>query len=150
MSIHPSCYTIFKDFKPEDKLTLEQTEILQEIVLKQINRTLAYAIMGYIDWLVYACVRYIENGGMDDLSHIERYITFPNEIDYKLQKKIIDDIYFIIRPILINNEKYKQAKIPERSFDIAKSIDWILKHTSPDTWNVMDKAIQSLNNHFKK
>ena len=144
MSIHPSSYTIFKDLKPEDKLTLEQTEFLQDTVLKQVNCTLAYAILGYADWIVYVCARYIEDGGIDDLSHIEARINFPDDTDYKLKKKIVDDIYFIIRPILINAQKYKRAYIPEGNFDIGKSVDWMREHCPDANWDIVSKALSVL------
>jgi hypothetical protein len=125
MTIHLSNLLILKDLKPEDKLSVEQEEIIRDSVIDNIHRVIAYTILGYADWLYYVCIRYLENGGIDDLEHIRQKIIFPLEVDYKIQEKVVNDIYIIIRPILINYEKYKRINI-NQSFDIGASNDRIM------------------------
>ena len=52
MSLHPSSLTIFKDLKPEDKLSFEQEEIIRDNVINNMHRLAAYAILGYADWVI--------------------------------------------------------------------------------------------------
>ena len=91
MTFHPSNTFLCKDLKPEDKLSDDQIDMIRSNVLSNVGRTLAFAICGYADWLCYFCVRYIENGGLDDLQAIRDAINFPQSVEdvpWELENKI--------------------------------------------------------------
>ena len=143
MTYHPSQTWLFEDLKPEDLIDGELLDAFRESVLHDLGRMLAYAITGYADWLHYTCVRYIEQGGWPDLSHIEKYITWPDDIDYDTRKRVIDNIYHIIQPIVIDAQHYK--KVPdhngESKIDIGKAIDWMIEIMPKEKMDKMCEVI---------
>ena len=58
---------ILPDLKPEDILYEETINTIVEAIKYNIGRTMAFAITGYGDHIMYTCMRYIEDGGIDDL-----------------------------------------------------------------------------------
>ena len=152
---------VLPNLKPEDKWQYsdETHKTLIEAVFYNLNTTIAYAIQNYSDWLVYTCVRYIEEGGIDDLSEIEKFVAFDYPVESwsdlfdkdKLRRKIIDDIYVIVRTIYIQEkERLKNYVVPteEQRFNISKAIDEMMNLMSDETkkqWcDVMTKCFETL------
>ncbi len=126
---------------PETILSQEQLEQIRDCVLCGINRTAAYAITSYVDWLCYCCIRYIEGGGIDDLSHIEKGVCFTLDVPWELREKVINDVYFIIRPILIDAEKYRQADIHPK-WDVKSAVEFMVKNCKDVKWDIITRAMR--------
>lgn len=148
MSLHIGNCLTMAEVVPETRFSQEQLEQIRDCVLYNINRTMAYAVTNYVDWIVYTCIRYLEGGGIDDLSHIEKAIIFPLDIPFELQKKVTDDIYFIIRPILINAAIYKSANI-EPKFDVNSAVNFMVENCKDVNWNTLQRAMKTLESKFK-
>jgi hypothetical protein len=143
MTLHPSNTFLCKDLKPEDRLNDDQVDIIRSDVLYNIGRTLAFAVCGYADWLCYFCMKYLEDGGNDDLEDIRKYIVFPNDISWELENKIINDIYSIIREIRVTQDEYEN--VPPRKFEnfnVGKAIDFMLEHCKDVRWDVLSRSIK--------
>lgn len=142
MSVHPSRLTVFKDLRPTDILQGQDLDFFRKLVLEQVGRTAAYAITGYADWLCYTCIRYIENGGYPDLSHIEKSVTFPEDTDPKTQKTVIDNIYFVIQDIVLNAPHYKH--VPEPIFDCNEVVNALMKYAKDANWGAIHRSLEIL------
>ena len=152
MTLHPSNSTLFENLQPADIIDGEALEFFTRNVLQDVGRICAYAIIGYADWLHYICVRYLESGGQSDLSHIEKSITWPDDIDYDTKKRVVDNVYMITRPIILDAQYYK--KIPEPRFDVGAAIDWMTEHMPKEKLDkiceVTSKAMMIMESGLRK
>lgn len=149
MSYHIGNCLTMKEVVPETILSEEQLTQIRECVLLNIGRILAYAVTSYVDWICYVCIRYIEGGGIDDLNHIRKGVIFPLDVPFKLQEKVIDDIYTIIRPILIDAAKYKRANIQPK-FDVASAVNFMVENCKDVKWDVIQRAMETLESGFNR
>jgi hypothetical protein len=152
MTTHPSHLTIFENLQPNDVIKGEDLEFFTHNVLHDVGCVCAYAITGYADWLHYTCIRYIEAGGWPDLHHIGKFVTWPDDIDDKTRCCVIDNIYAIIQPIVIEAQHYK--KVPEPKFNVEEAINWMIAHTPKEKLDkiceVTSKAMEIMERGFRK